>query len=68
MSIEQDEAFARNLWGDERHKEVLVLANGSPERLEELRESFLQALSDLGGGAEKGRPAMVSEVADGAGS
>ena len=67
MSVEHDEAFARNLLGDERHKEVRVLANGSPERLEELRERFLRALSDLGGGAEEGRPAMVSEVAEGAG-
>ena len=41
------------------------MANGSPERLEELRERFLRALSDLG--AEEGRPAMVSEVAEGAG-
>ncbi len=43
------------------------MASESPERLEELRESFLRALSDLGGGAEEGRPAMVSEVAEGAG-
>jgi hypothetical protein len=43
------------------------LASESPERLEELRERFLRALSDLGGGAEEGRPAMVSEVAEGAG-
>jgi hypothetical protein len=43
------------------------LASESPERLEELRERFLRTLSDLGGGAEEGRPAMVSEVAEGAG-
>ena len=43
------------------------MASESPERLEELRERFLRALSDLGGGAEEGRPAMVSEVAEGAG-
>ena len=43
------------------------MASESPERLEELREGFLRALSDLGGGAEEGRPAMVSEVAEGAG-
>ena len=66
MIVEHDEAFARNLWDDERHKEVRVVANGSPERLEELRERFLRALSDLGG-EEEGRPAMVSEVAEGAG-
>lgn len=43
------------------------MTSESPERLEELRERFLWALSDLGGGAEEGRPAMVSEVAEGAG-
>ena len=43
------------------------MASESPERLEELRERFLRALSDLGGGAEEVRPAMVSEVAEGAG-
>ena len=43
------------------------MASESPERLEELRVRFLRALSDLGGGAEEGRPAMVSEVAEGAG-
>ena len=42
------------------------MASESPERLEELRERFLRALSDLGG-AEEARPAMVSEVAEGAG-
>jgi uncharacterized protein involved in exopolysaccharide biosynthesis len=64
---EHDEAFTRNLSGSERYQEVRVLASESPERLEELRERFLRALSDLGGGAEEGRPAMVSEVAEGAG-
>ena len=67
MGTEHDEAFARILSGSERYEEVRVLASGSPERLEELRERFLRALSDLGGGAEEGRPAMVSEVAEGAG-
>jgi hypothetical protein len=43
------------------------LASESPERLEELRVRFLRALSDLGGGAEEGRPTMVSDVAEGAG-
>ena len=67
MGTEHDEAFASNLSGSERYEEVQVLASESPERLEELRERFLRALSDLGGGAEEGRPAMVSEVAEGAG-
>jgi hypothetical protein len=67
MGTEQDGAFTRNLSGSERYEEVGVLASESPERLEELRERFLQALGDLGGGAEQGRPAMVSEVAEGAG-
>ncbi len=39
----------------------------SPERLEELRGSFLRALSELSGGPGEGRQAMVSEVARGAG-
>jgi hypothetical protein len=43
------------------------LASESPERLEELRVRFLRALSDLGGGAEEGRPTMVSDVAASAG-
>jgi hypothetical protein len=44
------------------------LASESPERLEQLRERFLQALSDLtSGGAEEGKPAVVSEVAWGVG-
>jgi hypothetical protein len=46
---------------------VRVLASESPERLEELRESFLRALSGLtsGGtaGAGGGKQAMLSEVA-----
>jgi hypothetical protein len=66
MGTEHDEAFARILSASERYGEVQVLASGSPERLEELREKFLRTLSDLGG-AEEGRPAMVSEVAEGAG-
>jgi hypothetical protein len=61
MGTEHDEAFARILSASERYGEVQVLASGSPERLEELREKFLRMLSDLGGGAEEGRPAMVSE-------
>jgi hypothetical protein len=67
MGTEHDGAFTRNLSGSERYEEVQFLASESPERLEELRERFLRALSDLGGGAEEGRPAMVSEVAEGAG-
>src|SRR5215211_8826776 len=67
LGTEHDEAFTRNLSVGERYEEVQVLASESPERLEELRERFLRALSDLGGGAEEGRPAMVSEVAEGAG-
>jgi hypothetical protein len=67
MATEHDGSFARNLSGRERYEEVQVLTSESPERLEELRERFLWALSDLGGGAEEGRPAMVSEVAEGAG-
>jgi hypothetical protein len=63
--------FAHKLSGGERHEEeVRVLASESPERLEELRESFLRALSELtsGGTAGAGRKqAMVSEVAQGAG-
>ena len=46
------------------------MASESPERLEELRESFLQALSELtnGGTAHAGdKQAMVSEVAQRAG-
>ena len=43
------------------------MAGETPEKLEQLRERFLQALSDLSGGAEGGNPAMVTEVAKGAG-
>ena len=39
------------------------MASESPERLEVLRQRFLRALSELSGGANEGRPAMVSEVA-----
>jgi len=35
--------------------------------LERLRKRFLRALSELSGGADEGKPAMVSEVAQGAG-
>jgi len=62
--------FARKLSGGKRHEEeVRVLASESPERLEELRESFLRALSELtsGGTGAGGKQAMVSEVAQGAG-
>jgi len=62
--------FARNLSGGTRHEEVRVVASESPERLEELRESFLRALSNLtsGGTASAGdKQAMVSEVAQRAG-
>jgi hypothetical protein len=57
--------------GGKRHEEVRVVASESPERLEELRESFLRALSELtsGGTADAGgvKQAMVSEVAQRAG-
>jgi hypothetical protein len=49
---------------------VRVVASESPERLEELRKSFLRALSELtsGGTASAGdKQAMVSEVAQRAG-
>jgi hypothetical protein len=63
--------FARNISGGKRHEEeVRVLASESPERLEELRKSFLRALSELtsGGTADAGdKQAMVSEVAQRAG-
>jgi hypothetical protein len=61
--------FARKLSGSKRHEEeVRVLASESPERLEELRQSFLRALSDLGGtGAGGGKQVMVSEVIQRAG-
>jgi len=67
MGTEHDEAFARILSGSERYQEVQILASGLPEKLEELREKFLWTLSDLGGGAEEGKPAMISKVAEGAG-
>jgi hypothetical protein len=61
--------FARNLSGGKRHEEVRVLASESPQRLEELRESFLRALSELtsSGTSAGGKQAMVSEVAQQAG-
>jgi hypothetical protein len=43
------------------------LASESPERLEQLREGFLRALSDLSGGPGQGKQAMISEVATKAG-
>jgi hypothetical protein len=43
------------------------LASESPERLEELREGFLRALSELSGGPGEGKQAMLSEVAQRAG-
>ena len=43
------------------------MASESPERLEELRGRFLQALSDLSGGPGEGKQAMISEIAKGAG-
>ena len=43
------------------------MASESPERLEQLRERFLKALSDLSGGAAEGKPVLVSEVARRAG-
>jgi hypothetical protein len=49
-------------------REVRVVASESPESLERLRERFLLALSQLSGGTTgEGKPAMVSEVAQGAG-
>jgi hypothetical protein len=64
----QEGAFARNLSGGKRHEEeVRVLASESPERLEQLREGFLRALSGLSGGPGEGKQAMVSEVARKAG-
>ncbi len=60
-------AFGRNLSGGKRHEEVGVLASESPERLEQLRGRFLRALSDLSGGSDEGKPAMISEVAKDAG-
>jgi hypothetical protein len=47
---------------------VTVLAGEeSAKRLEELRERFLRALSELSGGADEGKPALLSEVAEKAG-
>ena len=43
------------------------MASESPERLEQLREDFLRALSSLSGGPDEGKQAMISEVARGAG-
>ena len=44
------------------------MTSESPESLERLRERFLRALSELSGGVKgDGKPAMVSEVAQGAG-
>ena len=43
------------------------MASESPERLEELRGSFLRALSELSGGAGEGKQAMISEVVTKAG-
>jgi hypothetical protein len=67
IGIEHDGTLARTLSGNERYEEVRILASESPEKLEQLRERFLQALSDLSGGAEGGNPALVAEVAKGAG-
>ena len=39
----------------------------SAKRLEALRERFLEALSELSGGADEGKPALLSEVAERAG-
>ncbi len=60
-------AFERILSCDKRVWEVRVLTSESPENLDRLRERFLRALSELSGGAGEGKPAMVSEVAQGAG-
>ena len=50
-----------------RHEEGTILASESPERLEELRASFLRALSELSGGPGEGNQAMISEVVTKAG-
>ncbi len=63
----QGGAFARKLSGGERDEEMRALASESPERLEQLREGFLRALSDLSGGPGEGKQAMVSEVSAKAG-
>jgi hypothetical protein len=64
----QDEAFERvtrcpkaTLGGD---------GLGRPKvskKVEALRERFLEALSELSGGADEGKPALLSEVAERAG-
>jgi hypothetical protein len=65
--------FARNISGTKRHEEeeVRLLASESPQRLQELRQSFLRALSELTSGGSGagggGKQAMVSEVAQRAG-
>jgi hypothetical protein len=66
---QHDGAYERYLSCDKRVREVRVLASESPEMLERLRERFLRALSELtsGGAMGEGKPAMVSEVAQGAG-
>jgi hypothetical protein len=56
-----------NLVSGKRHEEVRILASESPERLEQLREGFLQALSELSGGPVEGKQAMLSEVSAKAG-
>ena len=43
------------------------MASESPERLEQLREDFLRALSSLSGGPGEGKQAMISEVVTKAG-
>jgi hypothetical protein len=43
------------------------VASESPERLEQLREGFLRALSELSGGPGEGKQAMISEVVTKAG-
>jgi hypothetical protein len=51
----------------ETNEEVWVLASESPERLEQLRVHFLEALGELSSGAEGGEPALLSDVAKAAG-
>jgi hypothetical protein len=65
---EHDGAYGGNLSCDKLVREVRTLVSESPEMLERLRERFLRALSELtSGGAEEGKPAMISEVAREAG-
>jgi hypothetical protein len=65
---EHDGAFGRKLSGDERAREVRVVASESPEHLERLRGRFLRTLGELSGGTTgEGKPAMISDVARGAG-